>query len=115
MATYYAWSKFKKEVNEWGRVLKWINPGDKISKSDLGLDDREWENLIEVGAVREEPYPDIPDHMSPAEYYRANPPEDVSASVEAKAEPTPNTPPVEENKQADGNQEEEQKPGWLNK
>jgi len=71
--TYYAWSKFKAEVNEWGVVGKWIMPGDTITKSDLGVSDDEWKELIEAGAVREDKYPDIAEDVSPAEHWKANP------------------------------------------
>jgi|SRR6476646_831415 len=71
----YAWSKFKGEVNEWGQVTKWIMPGEKISQSDLGVSDEEWDSLVESGAVREDEYPDIANDVSPAEHFATNPDE----------------------------------------
>lgn len=79
--TYYAWSKFKKEVNEWGQVTEWINPGDSVSQGDLDVGDDEWQYLIDSGAVREEEYPEnLPPDVSPAEYYAANPEEAQKAA-----------------------------------
>src|SRR4051794_24842024 len=65
--TYYAWSKFKKEQNEWGQVTKWINVGDQISQSDIDASDEDWQELIDVGAVREEEYPDVPNDTPPVD------------------------------------------------
>ena len=70
--TYYAWSKFNTEVNEFGQPTETVMPGEEISQKDLDVSDEEWEALIESGAVSTEEYPeDLPDGMSPAEYYRA--------------------------------------------
>jgi hypothetical protein len=71
MATYYAWSNFPIERNEAGVTTKVIAVGDKVTQNDLGVSDDEWEQLVEVGAVRTDKYPDIPDHMAPAEYEKA--------------------------------------------
>lgn len=68
MATYYAWSNFPVEKNEWGQVTKTIEVGEKVTASDLGVTDEEFEEMIETGVVSEEEYPDIPDSVSPAEY-----------------------------------------------
>jgi hypothetical protein len=48
-----------------------IEPGEEITQDALGVSDADWEELIELGAVREEEYPDIPPDTSPAEYERA--------------------------------------------
>jgi len=66
----YAWSTFRTEVNEWGQVVKQINPGDEVSQSDLDVSDEEWQALHDAGAVSEDPYPDIPTDVSPGEYFR---------------------------------------------
>lgn len=78
----YAWSRFQKSVNEWGRVEEWIEPGDEISQSDLGVNDEEWQSLIDSGAVREEEYPDIDRQTTPADYYKANPDEAPEVNVD---------------------------------
>jgi hypothetical protein len=70
MASYYAWSNFPVERNEWGQPTKIIKVGDSVSASDLGVSKEEFEELIAVGAVSEEEYPDIPASVSPAEYQR---------------------------------------------
>lgn len=80
MAKMYAWSTFKAEVNDWGQTTKFIRPGDEVSKSMLKVSDEEWQELIDVGAVREEQYPDIPDDVAPAEAAKlsSTPTEEVS-------------------------------------
>jgi|SRR5580765_3729328 len=99
----YAWSKFKKEVNEWGQVTEWIMPGDKISQGDLGVSDEEWESLVETGAVREDEYPDVPADVPPAQAEKEEAQQEavveelkmqVKEEEEAppKPEPTPNKP-----------------------
>lgn len=92
----YAWSRFPVESDEWGKITRFIEPGDKISQSDLSVSDDDWAEIVAAGAVRDEPYPDIPNNMSPAEYWRAHPDE-----APDNAEPSP--PPklkVEEVKQS---------------
>lgn len=91
MATYYANSRFKTDINEWGNVGKWIEPGDKITQSDIGVDDDEWQSLIDAGAVVEEYPDDLDPQIPPAEYYRANAAaesavEEVEAAAKAEAE-----------------------------
>jgi len=81
---HYAWTNFPVERDEWGKTTKMIKPGDSVSQSDLGVSDEEWEDLISVNAVSEDEYPDIPDHMSPAEYLRDKAAADAEAE-DAKA------------------------------
>lgn len=70
MATkYYAWTNFVTENNEWGQPLEVLEAGDPITQKDISVSDEEWTDLIQNGSVREEKYPDIPNHVSPAEYY----------------------------------------------
>ena len=70
--TYYAWSKFNTEVNEFGQPTETVMPGEEISQKDLDISDEDWAALVESGAVSTEEYPeDLPDGMSPAEFYRA--------------------------------------------
>jgi hypothetical protein len=89
MATYYAWSNFPVEHNDFGQPTKTIKAGEKISQSDLKISDEDWENLIELGAVREEEYPkDLGTMESPAEYLAAHPPE---AEETPPAAPAPTT------------------------
>lgn len=67
----YANSRFKLEVDEWGNILRWAEPGDEISQSDLGVDDDEWQAILDAGAVVEE-YPEgLDPQVPPVEYYRA--------------------------------------------
>lgn len=89
--THYAWTKIKKEVNEWGRVTKWINPGDEVSQSDLKINDDDWKDLVATGAVREDEYPDVSSQVAPNDYFREHPeqhPKNKDAGQEGKS-PTP--------------------------
>jgi len=59
MADHYAWSNFQADYDEEKRQFtKKIKPGDEVSQADLGVDDDEWESLVESGAVREQEYPE---------------------------------------------------------
>lgn len=78
MAKFYAWSNFDVERNEWGQTTNVIHVGDEVTQNQLNISDSEWEDLVATGAVREEPYPDVPDDVSPAEYLRQR-----AASVDA--------------------------------
>lgn len=72
MAKMYAWSNFAVERNDYGQITKTIKPGESITQAAIGVDDAEWESLIESGAVREDEYPeDIQPNQSPVEYQRA--------------------------------------------
>jgi hypothetical protein len=56
---YYAWS----------RILagnKTINPGDVVTKSDIGDD---FDLLVDGGSIRTVPYPEIKSTDSPREHY----------------------------------------------
>lgn len=66
--TYYAWTNFPVERNEWGQVTKTIECGEEVTAQKLGVSKEEFEDLVEIGAVSEEEYPDIPDSVAPAEY-----------------------------------------------
>lgn len=117
----YANSRFKKSVNEWGRVEEWILPGDKISQGDLNVSDEEWQELVDRGAVVEE-YPDgLKDQPQtpPAQYYAENPDEapestldETSSSAEmmVAGDTDKPLPTGEENKE-----EGEKKAPWQNK
>ena len=56
--TYYAYSTFNTEVDEWGRVQKSIKPGEEVSQSDLGVDDETWATYVESGVVSTVPHPE---------------------------------------------------------
>jgi hypothetical protein len=68
MATYYAWSNFPVERNEWGQTTKVIEVGEEVTAAKLGVSKEEFDEYIELGTVSEEEYPDVPDSVSPAEY-----------------------------------------------
>ncbi len=68
MATMYAWTNFDVERNEYGQTTNVIHVGDQIDKSKLKVTDQEWDDLVASGAIREEPYPDIPADVPPAQY-----------------------------------------------
>jgi hypothetical protein len=69
--TYYLWSPVNTEVNEWGRVTKTAKVGDEATAKSLNVSQDEFEELVKVGVVRTEPYPDIPADMAPLEHFRA--------------------------------------------
>ena len=70
--TYYAWSNFVVERNEHNQPTKTIECGGKITQSALGVSDGDWKDLIDAGAIREEPYPEnLPSHVSPLEMNRS--------------------------------------------
>lgn len=51
---YYAWSLIKGGTAEKPVT---VERGDKVSKADLGLDDANWDALVESGAVRDKVFP----------------------------------------------------------
>lgn len=53
MAKYYAWSVFVTEYNDYGQAKKTIQPGEEITQKDINVSKEEWDNLIAVGAVRD--------------------------------------------------------------
>jgi hypothetical protein len=68
--TYYAYSTFNTEVDEWGRVQKSIKPGEEVSQSDLGVDDETWAEYVKSGVVSTVPHPeDMMDGESPNEAF----------------------------------------------
>lgn len=77
MAGYYAYSNFK--VGE-GDDAKTIKFGESISQSDLGVDDEEWEQLIEDQAVGEEPVPEDLGNETLAQYKLRQAKEDYEAA-----------------------------------
>jgi hypothetical protein len=56
--TYYAYSRFDTDIDEWGRVKKSIMPGDKVTQSDLDVDDDGWAEYVDRGIVSTVPYPE---------------------------------------------------------
>ena len=102
MASYYAWSNFPVERNEWGQVTKTIEVGESITADKISVSKEEFDELIEIGAVSEEEYPDIPDSVSPAEYEmsQANQQaviDELQMRIDEQKEPAP-TPTQEEDK-----------------
>ena len=72
MAKHYAWTTFVTGRNDYGQVTETIKPGDSVTQEKLGVSEEEYQELLDVGAIREEAYPkDIPNDMSPVEYYTA--------------------------------------------
>lgn len=69
---FYAWSRLIAERDEEsGLVRKWIMEGDKVSAGDLGLDEDQWNELVESGAVRQTEYPVPKGSMdSPNDHYK---------------------------------------------
>lgn len=80
--TYYAWSKIDTKRNEWGQALTTLMPGEEVSQDQLGVNDDEWKSLLDSGAVRKDPYPEIANTTSPAEHYAANPEEAPQPDVD---------------------------------
>jgi hypothetical protein len=57
----YAWSPI---VRDEGKPVK---VGDSVSASDLGIEDEDFQALVDAGAVRKVKYPDIDPFISPRE------------------------------------------------
>jgi len=53
MAKMYAWSSFRLDVDEHGKAKKVVEPGEEVTAEKLKVSKEEFENLIEVGAVRD--------------------------------------------------------------
>jgi hypothetical protein len=70
MDTYYAWSNFDVERNEWGQPKKTIKVGEEVTQEALGVSDLDWQEYIDLGVVRTQPYPDIPYQTAPTEYFK---------------------------------------------
>lgn len=68
--TYYAWSNFVLERDEWGKNTKVLEVGEEVTQQKLKVSDEDWEELKSVNAVRTAPYPDIPRDVSPREAAR---------------------------------------------
>lgn len=68
--TYYAWSNFDVERNEWGQVKTRIGVGEEVTQEAVGVNDLDWQEFIDLGVVREQPYPDIPPQTAPTEYFK---------------------------------------------
>lgn len=71
MPTWYAWSPINSaEAKEDGKTVT-VKPGDTVTADKLFLDDAQWKQLVESGAVRTMAYPDMPDTWqgSPVDFY----------------------------------------------
>jgi hypothetical protein len=73
--TYYAWTTFRvNDVDDPNNPSKrtTIKPGDKVSASDLGVNDEEFQAYVDNGAIRKMQYPDMGDFGgSPVEFAKA--------------------------------------------
>lgn len=67
----YAWTNFVVERNEHGQPTKTIQCGEEVTRQDLEITEQDWEGLVRTRSIRAQPYPDIPDNLSPAEYFRS--------------------------------------------
>lgn len=68
--TYYAWSNFDVERNEWGQPKKVIRVGEEITQEAVSANDLDWQEFLDLGVVREQPYPNIPNQTAPTEYFK---------------------------------------------
>jgi hypothetical protein len=59
---YYAFSRIS--AGE-----KIVNPGDKVSASDLGVDKDEWDKLVDEGVVRTDKFPEVKGSETPSQAY----------------------------------------------
>ena len=75
--TFYVWSDLynggesKERKNANGSTVRIIESrniiprGEKITQSDLGVSDEEWDNLVSSGSIRPYPLPDGADEYTP--------------------------------------------------
>jgi len=63
MAQYYAWSPVKAGTTD---EPKSVARGEKVSQSSLGLNDADWQALVDSGAVRDRPFPAPDDYQGSA-------------------------------------------------
>lgn len=92
--TYYAWTRMPIERNEWGQVSKEIQPGDKVTQSMLKVEDAEWQELVDAGAIRTDEYP--ADDLTPPAQIPQEQPEPVASVKELRlgtSEPPQQSPP----------------------
>lgn len=54
--TYYAWTNIRGGT---AKEPKTVEVGSKVTASDLGISDNEFQELIDIGAVRTYEYPDM--------------------------------------------------------
>jgi len=83
--TYYAWTRFDVERNEWGIATKTINRGDTVTAKDLGVSDEEFQALVDGGSVRNYGLPeDMPENWtgSPADWIKERNRRMLSATAE---------------------------------
>lgn len=80
--TYYAWTRIPVIRNEWGQLEKEIQPGEKVSASDLDVSDKEFQELIDIGAVRTDEYE--ADEFTPPSRVVHEEPEEVAAVKELR-------------------------------
>lgn len=74
--TYYAWTRILHgaERDDQQNITKqlFLNPGDTVTRDQIGDDEASWREKVEGGAVRTMPYPDMPPEFqgSPIEFLR---------------------------------------------
>lgn len=103
--TMYAWTPILYGVNkdDDGNITgrKQVNPGDSVTASKLGIDDENFNALVEAGSVRPYKMPEMPDGYtdSPVNYLRqlaARAEDDPMAYLAASSAGSNFAPPQEE-------------------
>lgn len=81
----YAWSEIVLDRDEWGRTTKSVMPGEEVTQASLGFTKEQWKELLESGAVRSTPFPEMDETFqgSPVEWYRL---QAVRAATQAELE-----------------------------
>lgn len=59
--TYYAWSQIAHGVDPSGSLIT-CEPGDEVTAKSLGLDKAGFQQLVDTYAIREVPFPPLPDN-----------------------------------------------------
>lgn len=71
MAKMYAWSEFRIDVDEHNKAKKVVHVGEEVTAEKLKVSKDEFDSMIEVGVVREQPYPPVAhEYQSPTEYFK---------------------------------------------
>jgi hypothetical protein len=83
--TYYAFStiRYGATVDEASGTIMSVDEkavGETVSQSDLGLNDDQWEQLVDSGAIRTYEYPPVEGDQTPATYYKENAAKAVEAA-----------------------------------
>jgi hypothetical protein len=83
--TMYAFStiRYGAEVDEASGAItsyKEIPVGETVDKGTLGLNDDQWDQLVDSGAIRPYEYPPVEGDQTPANYYKENAAKAVEAA-----------------------------------